>query len=119
MSDVSLDSSTNSRAIISTLAGFTDLFVQNSEHFVEIMAEVQLDPEESLVSFILISFYKRSNQRGSRVHRQLLEGSTLEARTDLLSDSIAELLELWKRYVDDTFCMIQSEAGGGGGYFFT
>ena len=118
MSDVSLDSSTNSRAIISTLAGFTDLFVQNSEHFVEIMAEVQLDPEESLVSFILISFYKRSNQRGSRVHRQLLEGSTLEARTDLLSDSIAELLELWKRYVDDTFCMIQSEAGGGG-YFFT
>ena len=147
--------------LIAPLTGQTDSFVQNSKHFVEMLSEVCLQPEEVMVSFDVKSLF--TNVPVSEALEVTLQGlredSALKDRTLLPPERITHLLELclrttyftfrseffqqqdgaamgspvspvdaniymemfedqalssaqnrprtWKRYVDDTFCIME------------
>ena len=82
--------------LISHFKGSTDSYVKNSRHFVETMTEFKLCPDELLVSFELCSLFTKVpiQKPVETIRRRLQEGDTLEERTALQPDSIAELLEL-------------------------
>ena len=47
----------NTESVISALAGQTDSNVSNSKHFVEMMEDVLVDEEETMVSFYVSSVF--------------------------------------------------------------
>ena len=145
--------------ILSPLMGNTDSFVMNTGHFVEMMREEKLGPEEMLVSFDVSSLFTNIpiQEAVQVIKKKLKEDQSLPSRTSLIPERITELLEIclittyfrfqgrfyeqqegaamgspvsaivkhfeelalriaserprvWKRYVDDTCCIIRKEA---------
>ena len=153
--------------ILSPLVGSTDSFVMNRGHFVEMMRDEKLGPDEMLVSFDISSLFTNVpiQEAVQVIKKKLKEDQSLPSRTSLTPERIAELLEIclittyfrfqgrfyeqqegaamgspvsaivaniymehfeelalrtaperprvWKRYVDDTCCIIRREAVDG------
>ena len=148
--------------LLSPLTGKTSTFVQNSQHFVELMNDLKLGPAEAMVSFDIKSLFTNVPvDENHFVIHQLLSDDSLNDRTTLSADQVTHLLELclknnyfvsqeqyykqkdgtamgspvypvvaninmeifedlalqtatvtpriWKRYVDDTFCVMEKE----------
>ena len=82
--------------ILSPLMGNTYFFVMNTWHFVEMMREEKLGPEEMLVSFNVSSLFTNvPNQEAVQViKKKLKEDQSLPSCTSLTPERITELLEI-------------------------
>ena len=85
--------------LITPLAGRTDSYIRNSEHFIESIKDVVVDGNELLVSFAVCLLFTNVpiGEAVSVIHGMLLEDESLEDRTALIADVIADLLNVCLR----------------------
>ena len=81
--------------LISPLVGKSDSYVKNSEHFISMIKDLNLGPDETLVSFDVSSLFTNVpvDEAVEVIHDMLVKDETLDERTTLLPDRIAEFLE--------------------------
>ena len=85
--------------LITPLAGRTNSYIRNSEHFIRSIKDVVVDGNELLVSFDVCSLFTNVpiGEAVSVIHEMLLEDESLEDRTVLSADVIADLLNVCLR----------------------
>ena len=83
-------------SLISPLAGKTASHVKNSRHFVQVMADLRIEEDETLVSFDVSSLFTNVPvDEAVRVIRdRLRQDEALADRTTLSTDRVADLLEM-------------------------
>ena len=96
-------------SMISPLAGKTDSFIKDSAHFVDLVKDIKLSEDEVMISFDVKSLFTNVpiTEAVEVIHDMLKSDETLEERTVLSPDRIAELLDLCLRSTyfsyNDTF----------------
>ena len=86
-------------SMISPLAGKTDSFIKDSAHFVDLVKDIKLSEDEIMISFDVKSLFTNVpiTEAVEVIHGMLKSDDTLEERTVLSPDRIAELLDLCLR----------------------
>ncbi|XP_070401572.1 uncharacterized protein [Nothobranchius furzeri] len=82
--------------ILAPLVGNTPHHIKNSTDFTDKVQKLTLDPDETMVSFDVVSLFTciPTTEVVETVRKQLQEDSTLEDRTNFTPDQICTLLDL-------------------------
>ena len=82
--------------ILTPLAGSTRSFIKNSAHFVERIRELDLEKDDCLVSFDVVSLFTKVpvDEAIAEISRRLKEDGDLIDRTPIPADDICSLVEL-------------------------
>ena len=85
--------------ILNPLVGNTDFYIKNSSHFLEELSQINLNPNDTLVSFDVVSLFTNVpvDKTPNIVRYELENDINLGERTTLSINTILELL---------TFCVI-------------